>query len=361
MKKTLLIVGGSLIALGILVGIWSYVYVPSFHNAVNGLFAAAPAPKKDAPVVSAQATEAPTQAVADASKNDAKAETVDFAPPANALALKSEDVIVGYFYVLNKEGATEIVYPKQATLLITAGNANVTKGDVVVKMATDKKGTVGNVFSDVCESDSCKVTVDGFKAGNVGVTIVFGGNEDPKDSLTDATNGMFKAPNCGGSGCKTVNVYNGKGKSWSFKSAIKADDVAKVLTAPAEPFVKINIKFADVPADAKTLLDGNDNVVGHEYYLTDKKAFVSIPEGGITVFVCGTDTTIDGTLYKAGSAVVFNGTASDGSTPKDLNFTLSVESSDPTMVRVYMFYGGKPSDELAALKAQYPDKTWVTK
>lgn len=292
---------------------------------------------------------------------DEKATVVNYAPPENAIALKTKDGnTLGFFYALNVDVPYEIEYPFQSTLLVTLGNGNVSIGPVFTLVISGGE-TIGNIWTDVCsDAAGCKVSLSGYKPGHVGVTVIFAGFEVPAETLAGAVNNMFKPSNCGGSGCLEIVVYNNKTDPLSihFKDPITSGDVAKVLVAPTEPYAKVNIVLAGVPAGAEVILDAAQSPVGQEYYLTDKEAKVSIPEGGGTIIYCGTKCEINGESYKAGVAITLRGNPSDGSTPKDLNLTAIVKSGDPNMIRVIMIYGTDFDQQVSGLTTQYPDWEW---
>lgn len=292
---------------------------------------------------------------------DEKARIVNYAPPENAIALKTKNGnILGFFYALNVEGPYEIEYPFQSTLLVTLGKAKISVGSAYTQVIPNDN-TIGNIWTDVCsDAAGCKATLTDYKAGHVGVTVVFAGFEVPADTLAAAVNNMFKPSNCGGSGCLEILVYNKKTTPLVtiFSAPTTSSVVAKVLIAPTEPYAKVNIVLTGVPAGAEVVLNAAQLPVGQEYYLSDKEAKVSIPEGGGTIIYCGTKCEIDGESYKAGVAIRLNGNASDGSTPEDLNLTAMVKSSDPNMIRVIMIYGTDFDQQVSDLKTQYPDWEW---
>lgn len=259
----------------------------------------------------------------------------------------------GVFYVLGEEGPAEIAYPYQSTLMVTAGNMTV-NGEL--EFGTD--GTIGNIFADVCQDEKgCSVNVDSYKAGHIGVTIVFGGYEVPNQTVADSVNTMLTgASNCGNK-CLTVIVGNADGKTESFTAEVEAGSFN--LKAPEAPLALVNFIFPNVPQGSEVILLGN-RPVGHSYFLSTPESKVSVPETGGTVIYCGSKCSVDGTTYEAGSAIVLPGGPTDGKTPEDLNLTTSVESKDSTMVHVFMYYDVKFLSQVTQLQAEHPDWNWVT-
>ena len=127
---------------------------------------------------------------------------------------------------------------------------------------------------------------------------------------------------------------------------------------PDAPYAKVSLIGESVPGGAKVLTNG-ETPIGHLYYLADKTAYVSVNEAGGTVIYCGANCEIGDTTYDAGTAVSFVGVPTDGSTPKDLNYTIKVKSSDPAMIRVILIYSGSFESEISRLKEQYSDWVWI--
>jgi hypothetical protein len=286
--------------------------------------------------------------------------TVDYNVPNNAGRLWTEKTgVLGYYYDCNVNKPCEITYPAQSTVIIALGAGTITDGTYTKTVTTD--GTIGNLYSNVCElaSGSCKATVTEFSAGNVRITIVFAPFEVPAETLAGAANRMGVAPNCGGSGCLVINAYGKNGQEVSFKRGdkVEATHVSGLLTAPVAPFVKINLIYGAQPQGAEPIIL-NKVVVGSIYYLAESDSFVNVPEGGGTVFYCGAKAEIDGKTCEAGTAIRFDGTLSDGNTPEDLNKTVKIVSSEPTMIRVYMIYAMDFNTYVGTLTSTHPDWAW---
>lgn len=263
-------------------------------------------------------------------------EVVTYTPTENAVPLVSEDETIGFFWVLNKNGPTEVVYPSQSTVLVTLGNAWVSpKPAMEIVMTSD--GTQGNIFVDVCETaEDCKLTVSEYSAGHVGVTIVFAGKEKPAETLAGAINNMFEASNCGGSGCLEVIVHNDKNDPAvsHFETKVVAADVTALLTIPAAPFVSVAI-VGEPPANAE-VIKIDKKVVGHSYTCSGE-CFVSVPEGaGGTVACFSEGGTADGKAVNSGEIVSWNGADSDGGTPEDLNNTVLLNGNNIQIMMIYM-------------------------
>lgn len=263
-------------------------------------------------------------------------EVVTYIPTENAVPLVSEDETIGFFWVLNKNGPTEVVYPSQSTVLVTLGNAWVSpKPAMEIVMTSD--GTQGNIFVDVCETaEDCKLTVSEYSAGHVGVTIVFAGKEKPAETLAGAINNMFEASNCGGSGCLEVIVHNDKNDPAvsHFETKVVAADVTALLTIPAAPFVSVAI-VGEPPANAE-VIKIDKKVVGHSYTCSGE-CFVSVPEGaGGTVACFSEGGTADGKAVNSGEIVSWNGAESDGGTPEDLNNTVLLNGNNIQIMMIYM-------------------------
>ncbi len=324
------------------------------------------------PEVKATSTTAPTSV-----PEPAKAVIVEYDVPENAMPLlDASGSIKAFTYTINEakdanpllrlivggnKNSFDAKYPYQSHILITFGNAWISYGDAHEKLTSD--GTIGNIYTEICDKpEGCKLGVLNYTPGHVQVTVVFGGTEVPAETLAWAVNFMLSpgSSNCGANGCKTVNVVdrNSFPTVGTFTQMVKPADVAGFLTAPKAPYVQVKLNYKGVPKDANVITDSKNVPVGQEYYLADKEASVSVPEAGFTVIFCGAKCTIDGKKVPAGTAKVFEGTKSDGSTPADLNRTLSISSSDPNMIRVVMIYGGDTAAQLAQLKAKYPDWTW---
>jgi hypothetical protein len=237
--------------------------------------------------------------------------------------------------------------------LVAAGEMNVNE-----KLAFTTDGTIGNVFADVCDKPvGCSVKVEGYKAGHIGITVIFGGYEIAQQTVADSVNTMLDgASNCGNR-CLIINVGYVDGTTESFSYKTSASDIA-VIKQPVAPYTKVNIIQTDVPSGAKVVLDDVDQPSGHTYFLSEKEAKVSVPETGGTIVYCGTKCSINGQEFSAGIANVFVGNT-DGTTPKDLNQTIEIGSKDPSMIRVIMIYAGDFSAQVTALKAQYPDWEWA--
>lgn len=265
--------------------------------------------------------------------------------------------IKGFFYVLNKEGPYTAEYPYQSLIMITLGNGKIENGRYSEALTASE--TEGNIFADVCaEVGGCSAVISGYTAGHVGVTVIFAGYENPDDSLIGGINNMLEPSNCGGSGCNTVFAHNIKGRVLTFEKKIEAVAVAGFLTPAKPPYVSVNFRYEGVPSGAIVIRDDAKNIIGHEYFLIDKDAFVSVPEGGGTLIYCGAKATIDDAECSPGTVMLFTGAKSDGATPSDLNGTIRIVTTDPSSIRVIMIYAGSFEDQVAQFKAQYPDWDW---
>lgn len=289
---------------------------------------------------------------------------VEYEAPANYFPLPDEDGnLLGISYSLNTPGPHIVKYPYQSTLIWASGKfilagdlATLFVGEFSFSFAED----IGDIVFDVCENkNGCTAGSIGMKAGHAAVTVVFSGYEDPKDSLAWAINNMFDpvSGNCG-SGCNSVFVGNmADGEVYEYSSAVWATDLT-YAQMPTPPYTKVSITGESTPGGAKVLVS-NDTPIGHLYYLADKTAYVSVNEAGGTVIYCGAPCKTGDDKYSAGTAVSFTGVPTDGSTPKDLNYTVKVESSDPAMIRVILVYSGSYESEVSRLKEEYPDWIWV--
>lgn len=286
-------------------------------------------------------------------------ESVGYIVPKNAVPLPDGETgaIKGFFYVLNKEGPYTAEYPYQSMILVALGNGKIESGSFSKFLNAGEDE--GNIFADICATPKgCSAVVSEYSAANVGVTVIFAGYENPDDTLIGGFNNMFNASNCGGSGCKTIYIHNIKGKDLTFKKAISSNDVAKFLTPAKEPYVVVAFRYEGVPSGAVVIKDDAKNVIGHEYFLTDKDAYVSVPEGGGTMVYCGAKAVIDGVKCPAGTVMLFTGTKSDGSSPEDLNYVIHILTTDPSAIRIVMIYAGSFDDQMARFKVQYPDWDW---
>lgn len=366
LKWTLAIVGIVILALAI-------VFVWNKTHSQNLPPAPAPAPTvlpTQAPTLAPTSAPAPAPTAQPAPKavptemkpvEAPKPITVTYDVPGNAIAIKDASGAIKVFtYTIGKTdtGTYPVLYPYQSTVIVALGNAEIDYGTGTATLTSD--GKIGNIFTDICTNqDGCKLTVSKYTAGHAQVTIIFGGKEVPAESLAWAINNMLKsASNCGASACKSVIVTTVKGAFGDpFTKVITASDVSAALTAPVAPFAVVNPAFKGVPQGAEVMTSGK-TPIGQVYFLADKDAAVSVPEGGITVIYCGSKAEVDGKTCKAGMAMALMGTASDGATPEDLNRTIAVTSNDPTMIKVYMIYGGDPQAQLAQIKADHPDWDW---
>lgn len=263
-------------------------------------------------------------------------EVTTYVPTENAVPLVNKGEVIGFFYVLNKKGPVDVVYPSQSTVLVTLGNAWVSpKPAMEIVMTSD--GTQGNIFVDICETaEDCKLTVSEYAVGHVGVTIVFAGKEKPAETLAGAINNMFKASNCGGSGCLEVIVHNDKNDPTvsHFDKKVVAADVANLLTVPIEPFVSVAI-VGEPPANAKVIKIAQ-SVVGHAYTCSGECS-VSVPEGtGGTVACFPEGGTADGTVVISGEILAWNGADNDGGTPEDLNKTVLLNGNNIQITMIYL-------------------------
>ncbi|MDP2723092.1 MAG: hypothetical protein Q8O72_10065 [Bacteroidales bacterium] len=289
-------------------------------------------------------------------------EIVELKVPANYFPIYDGDgALKVVTYSLNTSGPHVVEYPYQSTLVWASGKFTLA-GDLLT-VFTGKYGfaeDIGDIIFDVCQKKSgCKAGSIGMTAGHAAVTIVFGGYEDPKDSLAWAINNMFdpKSGNCG-SGCNKVYVGNMQtGEVHEYTSDATSDQLTYAVMPPA-PYVKVSLVGANIPTGAGLLIE-KDNPVGHVYYLTDKDAFVSVNEAGGTVIYCGAKCNINNHDYDAGTAVSFIGVETDGSTPEDLNYTIEIKSSDPSMIRVYLVYAGSFENQVILLEQQFPDWKWI--
>lgn len=245
-----------------------------------------------------------------------------FSIPEGSFPLETEDNgLIGVAYVLSKPGPYTAKTPWGATTTIALGPGKVS-GKV---MPTDAKGTIGNIVVIQCaETDGCDTVIEDYVPGHVAITTVFNGFETPNETVGNALSQMFKAPNCGASGCNPVNVFNGdKQDTYTAPSTLNI--------SPLSLQVKTNI-VGEVPSNASVILYQNA-VVGHQFEINEENS-VSAPEGGVTMLVCMDKTcTLNGQSYSG--VVVINGNPSDDATPKDLNMTLTSNGQ----VRVVFIYG----------------------
>lgn len=252
-------------------------------------------------------------------------EVVTYIPTENAVPLVNEDETIGFFFVLNKVGPTEVLSPYQSTTLFALGNGTV--GDT--KVSSD--GTEGNVVTLLCNvPDGCITEVKDYTPGHVGVTMILAGKEIPSETVLSAVVNLFNAPNCGGSGCKTNHHYqSGKKETFTTKpSAVKLDVPWKSITV-------LTAIVGEPPANAK-VIKIDKKVVGHSYTCSGECS-VSVPEGaGGTVACFSEGGTADGKAVNSGEIVSWNGADSDGGTPEDLNNTVLLNGNNIQIMMIYM-------------------------
>ncbi len=313
---------------------------------------------REATVVLTEVVEA-TEAPATSEPAAVNTESVVYTVPKNAIPLIDGKIgaVKGFFYVLNKEDPYTAEYPYQSLVMITLGNGKIEIGKYSEALTASE--TEGNIFADVCaEVGGCSAVISGYTAGHVGITVIFAGYENPDDSLIGGIKNMFEPSNCGGSGCNTIFAHNIKGNALTFEKKANVV-VAKFLTPAESPYASVNFRYDGVPSGAIVIRDDAKNIIGHEYFLTDKDAFVSVPEGGGTLIYCGAKATIDDVNCPAGTAMLFKGIKSDGATPSDLNYTINLVTTDSSAIRVVMIYAAESFEgQIAQFKAQYPDWDW---
>lgn len=318
-----------------------------------------PEPVATEPLV---ATEEPVVATEPPVTAPEQAQIVDFTVPGDYVPLFNEDgEMIGITYPIQDTGPHSIPSCNKCTLIVAVGK--FTFSGTIANPFTGLFGAsevTGNILAGVCDDESgCVTPMIGVKAGHAQVTIVFPEFEIPNESAAWSVNFMFnpESSNCG-DGCKEVYFGNlNTGAIKKFDTAITAPDLD--LVAPTGPYPKINIVVDGTPSGSKVILNDAGDPIGQKYYLTDKDAFISIPEDGGTVFYFGAPGCIrDGISQKAGDVVTMHGIKSDGGTPHDQNETVEVVCSQPEMVLVHFFHGGIFEDELAKLKSEYPDWVW---
>lgn len=313
----------------------------------------------------ATATATPT-ATEEPATVDPDLEEYIYVPPEGSAPLLTAEVggsVKGFAYYITTEGPYEIKYPYQSTVLITLGNgrADYFKSGTGSSIIMASDGTIGNILADNCREqtpEGCSITLTGYTPGHVGVTVVFGGYEIPDETLVGAVNNMLaNAPNCGANACKTVKVhYFGANQlvDLSFTAAITPTDVVGVLLENTPPY--FNVVVGDV-GRSQVVLDDTNKPVGLMFYLANNASYISIPEAGGTVIFCGSQAKVDDIDCPSGSVMILRGNPTDGSTPRDLNKTITVESSDPTMIRVVQL-NTDFENQLKELKNKFPDANW---
>lgn len=252
-------------------------------------------------------------------------DVVTYTPPENAVPLISNDETIGFFFVLNKDGPAEVLSPHQSTTMISLGNGQV--GETTVT----SDGTEGNIVTILCNKpEGCVTPVTDFTPGHVGITLIFAGKEVPTETVLGAVVNMFNAPNCGGSGCKTIYHYQ-SGKKETFT----AKPTSVSLAIPWEQVDTQTAIIGELPENAK-VIKINKKVVGHAYTLSGENS-VSVPEGAGGTILCFPDGgEIDGVKAQKGEILVFEGTPSDGFTPEDLNLTLLVAGNNVQVTMIYV-------------------------
>jgi len=328
---------------------------------------------KDTPVPTEAPTEEATPAPTEEPVVDPITEVYSYVPPEGSAPLLTAEIggsVKGFAYYVTTEGPYEIKYPYQSTVLIALGNgrADYFKSGTGSSVIMTSDGTIGNILADNCREqtpEGCSITITGYTPGHVGVTVVFGGYEVPDETLVAAVNNMLKsAPNCGANACKTVKVnYFGANQpvNLSFTNAITPTDVAGVLLDNVLPYANVAIDdYLNMIGRSQVVLDDTDKPVGLMFYLANEVSYISVPEAGGDVIFCGSKATVNDIECPAGSVMVLKGNPTDGSTPKDLNKTITVESSDPAMIRVIQL-NTDFENQLKELKIKYPDSNWLTK
>lgn len=265
--------------------------------------------------------------------------TSAFMPPDNAQRLGG-DKMVGVFYTLNQAGPFTVVTPPESVTIIAAGAI------VVDDKTFTTDGTKGNVIVVVCRKmTDCANKVTGYKAGNVGVTTMLPGAEDVNLTAYNAVTLMFKAPNCGSSGCKTADMtlWGEKTTTFTKKPANPADMGITPVTVTTEVALT-------VPPEGSRPIELNGKIIGHAYTVSGDNA-ISVPEGGGTILVCTRGCKVAGSDIEKNSVVWLVGRPSDGGTPNDLNWTANVSGD---MVNVTMIYTGdaKPFVRAAMTKVE---------
>ncbi len=254
--------------------------------------------------------------------------TVTYTPPEKSVPLISNGELIGVFFVLNETPPQTIPSPYQSTTLIALGNGKV--GDI--KVSTDEKGTIGNIVTVLCDiEDGCQTEVQDYTPGHVGVTIIFAGKENPVDTVTNAVANMFTAPNCGASGCKTVNFYQGLDQETFTEKPASVK-----LTIPWKKATAQTAVIGEPPKDAKVIKIGTQ-VVGHSYVISGNDLAVSVPEGlGGTILYFPDGGELDWEKVNKGAIRWLKGSLSDSSTPDDLNQTVYVSGKGVEVQMIYI-------------------------
>jgi hypothetical protein len=272
----------------------------------------------------ASATEEPAKATQEPAKPK-QLDVVTYTPTENAIPLINNGETIGFFFVLNKVGPVDVLSPYQSTAIFSLGNGKV--GDTTVT----SDGTQGNIVTVLCNKpEGCVTTVTDYTAGHVGVTIVFAGKEIPAETVLGAVVNLFKAPNCGASGCPSVFHWQ-NGQSEAFMSVPTSVE----LDIPWQSVTVSTAIIGEPPANAK-VIKIDKKVVGHSYTCSGECS-VSVPEGAGGTIACFPEGgTADGKTVDSGKILSWNGADSDSGTPEDLNNTVLLVGNNIQIIMIYM-------------------------
>lgn len=250
-----------------------------------------------------------------------------------AVPLLAEDGSpIGAVYFPSDTGPMTYTVPFQSHALVAFGNGEV-NGEAYSAAADE----INLVFALCEDGTGCEIVVDEYRAGNIAVTVVFGGSESPRTTATGALARSFKAPNCGGNGCNFVNFYD-LSDDENDASYDRPADGATPATINPNALEEITVEVKVVGEPDTMVLPGEVGHLARPATTEDGEMFFSASEGGHTIVTCDNGCTVAGTEVTSEQVVWVIGNETDGSTPQDLNWTFEVTEAEPGDVAILMLY-----------------------
>lgn len=129
--------------------------------------------------------------------------------PRNSLELDH-----GYVYIPSTSDSELLMpVPGDRFTLVASGAATVEARGEIITLGSGENGTHGNIVVFVGQDQSGNAysggqfTLSDYSAGNVAITTIYSGDEQPDDAARAAAANMLTAPGCGQEGCLTVSVF----------------------------------------------------------------------------------------------------------------------------------------------------------